>query len=141
MSEGAVLRPDPTPTRNSAFFWEGALQGVLLAQRCTGCAEFRHPPRPMCPTCQSVKWEAVPLSGRGTVHSWMKPVHPHLPMFDEDFLVALIDLEEGLRLLSNLCDVAAEDVQNGMAVEVFFAPTAGGKAVPQFRPRSAGDDG
>ena len=129
-----MQRPAPHGSRDSEFFWEGAARGVLLGQRCADCGAFRHPPRPMCPQCQSVESEAVELSGRGTVHAWMKPVHPALPMFPEGYLVALIDLEEGLRLLSNLCDVEPEDVTNGMPVEVFFVPTAEERAVPQFRP-------
>ena len=55
-------------------------------------------------------------------------------MFDYPLVVALIDLEEGIRLLSNLCDIEPDAVETGMQVEVFFVPTVGGKAVPQFRP-------
>ena len=133
-------RPQPRPSRDSAFFWEGCERGVLLGQRCASCKELRHPPRPMCPSCHSVETEAVELSGRGTVHSWMKPVHPPLPMFEPGYLVALIDLEEGIRLLSNLCEVSEDDVRNGMPVEVFFVPTAGDKAAPVFRPRKGQGD-
>ncbi len=127
-------RPAPRGSRDSAFFWEGAKQGKLLGQRCGSCQAFRHPPRPMCPKCQSFDTEIVELSGRGTVHSFIKPVHPPLPMFGHGYLVALIDLEEGIRLLSNLCDIALEDARNDMPVEVFFVPTAEDATVPQFRP-------
>ncbi len=89
----------------------------------------------MCPHCQSVEREEVELSGRATLHSWAKPVHPPLPMFEPGYLIALVDLEEGQRLLSNLCDVAPEDVEIGMPLEVFFVETADGGSVPQFRPR------
>ena len=129
-------RPAPIATRNSEFFWEGAAHGVLLAQRCSGCGRFRHPPRPLCPHCHGLAWEATPLCGRGRVHAWVVPVHPPLPMFPDPLIVALVDLEEGIRMLSNLCEVAAREVATGMAVEVCFAPTARGRAVPQFRPRS-----
>ena len=131
-------RPAPTPSRNSAFFWEGVQRGDLLGQRCSGCSQFRHPPRPMCPHCHSLEWEAVSLSGRGRVYAWMKPVHPALPMFEEGFVVALIDLEEGIRLLSNVEGVAAGETLNGMAVEVGYAETADEKAVPIFRPLRGG---
>lgn len=136
MSAPGVQRPAPTPSRDSAFFWEGVARGVLLGQRCSGCRTFRHPPRPRCPRCASFDWQAVPLSGRGTLHSVVKPVHPPLPLFEDGFLVALIELEEGgIRLLSNLCDVSLAEAEIGMAVEVFFAPTAEGGCVHQFRPR------
>ncbi len=127
-------RPAPRPTRDSAFFWEGVLAGRLLGQRCSGCAALRHPPRPMCPKCGSLAWQATELSGRGTVYSWMKPVHPPLPMFEPGTLVALIDLEEGVRLLSNLVDVPEAEVENGMAVEVLYVETANDGRVPVFRP-------
>ena len=127
-------RPAPNPSRDSAFFWEGCEREVLLAQRCTSCKTFRFPLRPMCPHCHSLDWEAVECSGRGTLHSWSKPVHPALPMFEPGYLVALTDLEEGVRMLSNLCDIEPSDIENDMAVEVFFAPTAGGKKVHQWRP-------
>ena len=142
MSESPRLpRPKPTPSRDSAFFWEGVSEGKLLAQQCSNCHALRHPPRPMCPSCGSTQWEALTLSGHGTVHSWIEPVHPKLPFFEEPLLVALIDLEEGPRLLSNLCDVKPEDVITGMEVEVFFVPSDPGakedQPVHQFRPRKA----
>ncbi len=93
----------------------------------------------MCPRCQSLDWEAVELSGRGTVHSFIEPVHPPLPMFEPGYLVALIDLEEGIRMLSNLVGIAAEEAEVGMAVGVCFAATADEKQVPQFRPLGAAD--
>ncbi len=137
MSAAEPQRPPPTPSRDSAFFWEAVQRGALVGQRCAGCHAFRHPPRPMCPRCQSLDWEAVELSGRGTVHSFIQPVHPPLPMFEPGYLVALIDLEEGIRLLSNLCGVTREEAEVGMAVEVCFAATADGKQVHQFRPLGA----
>jgi uncharacterized OB-fold protein len=131
-------RPAPRPTRNSGFFWEGCERGVLMGQRCPSCDVFLHPPRPMCPHCHGLEREYVELSGRGTVHSFMKPVHPQLPMFEEGYLCALIDLEEGIRLLSNLTGVTLDEIEIGMPVEVHFVPTADGKAVHQFRPADAG---
>lgn len=129
-------RPQPLPSRNSAFFWEGALREELLGQRCSECQVFRHPPRPMCPRCQSVEWDIVRLSGRGRIHSWMQPVHPKLPMFEYPLLCVLVDLEEGIRLFSNLYDCAPEDVKPDMPVEVFFVDTKNEKKVPVFRPAS-----
>jgi len=88
----------------------------------------------MCPHCQSLDREEVELSGHGTLHSWCKPIHPPLPMFEPGYLVALVDLEEGPRILSNLCEVAPEDISVGMPLEVFFVDTADDGAVHQFRP-------
>ena len=131
-------RPAPTPSRDSAFFWEGLNRDVLLGQRCSDCQRLRHPPRPMCPECRSIEWQAAELSGRGTLHAVVKPVHPSLPMFEPGYLVALIDLEEGIRLLSNLCEVELSDAKIGMAVEAFFVESESGDKLHQFRP--IGDD-
>jgi uncharacterized OB-fold protein len=137
MSEAtpAIQRPAPQGSRDSAFFWEGCKRGVLLGQRCADCGIFRHPPRPMCPHCQSLERDEVELSGRATLHSWAKPIHPPLPMFEPGYLIALVDLEEGQRMLTNLCDVEEQDIAIGMPLEVFFVETADGGAVHQFRPR------
>jgi uncharacterized OB-fold protein len=127
-------RPAPTPSRDSAAFWQGCKDGILMGDRCGDCKTLRHPPRPMCPECQSVAREAIALSGRGTLYSRAKPVYPPIPRFPPGYLIALVDLEEGPRVLSNLCDVAPEEIVIGMPLEVFFVPTDEGGAVHQFRP-------
>ena len=130
-----LKRPEPSPSRDSAFFWDGLREEKLLGQGCRDCEKLRHPPRPVCPDCGSLEWDPIVLSGRGRVHSWIKPVHPPLPMFGDDYLVALIELEEGIRILSNLCDVAMEDVRNDMPVEVFYIKLNDSEAcLHQFRP-------
>lgn len=132
---GAPTRPDPVYTPDAAFFWEGVARGELLGQRCAECKRFAHPPRPMCPACHSLKRENVKLSGRGKVCSWVIPRHPAPLGFAESPIVALIELEEGIRLVSNIIETQPEAVRNGLPVEVTFAPTRGGRAVPVFRPR------
>ena len=130
----APTRPDPIETPDTAFFWVAAARGELVALGCGECGELRHPPRPMCPVCHATKQREVKLCGRGRVLTWIFPRHPAPIGFAEPPIVALIDLEEGIRLVSNLVDVAADAIAIGMPVEVSFAPTAGGKAVPVFRP-------
>jgi hypothetical protein len=133
-----ATRPDPVFTPDAAFFWEGVARGELLGQRCADCSRLVHPPRPMCPSCHSLKRETVRLSGRGKVYSWVIPRHPPPVGFAEPPIVALIELEEGIRLVSNVIEVSPEKVRAGLAVEVCFAPTRGGRAVPVFRPRAGG---
>ena len=86
----------------------------------------------MCPHCGSVEWDTREASGRGTVHSWILSHHP-TKQDDLPRIVALIDLEEGVRLVSNLREVAVHDVRNDMPVEVMFANVEG-VTLPQFRP-------
>lgn len=124
----------PTTTPDTQFFWDGVRAHTLLIQRCTACRALRHPPRPMCPHCNALAWETIASSGRGVVYSFVMPQHPPLPWFDAPYIVALIELEEGIRLVSNLCDVAPHAVTIGMRVEVFYAHFDDGLVLPQFRP-------
>ena len=95
----------PTTTPDTKFFWDALKEGKLLIQRCAGCATLRHPPRPMCPRCNSLAWDTIESSGRGVVYSFVLPRHPPWPWFDGTYIVALVELEEGTRIVSNLCDV------------------------------------
>jgi uncharacterized OB-fold protein len=124
----------PSMTADTEFFWEGAKQRRLLIQRCGGCGTLRHPPRPMCPSCHSLEWDAVEASGRGTVFSFVMPRHPALPWFDDGYIVALVELEEGTRLVTNLVGVEPAAVSTGMPVVVRFEEFDGGLVLPMFTP-------
>jgi hypothetical protein len=130
----APRRPPPIATADSQFFWEAAADGRLVAQRCRDCHRLRHPPRPMCPHCRSVAQEVVTLSGRGTLYSYAILHHPQHPAFDYPVLAALVDLDEGVRIVSNLTGIDPQDIRIGMPLEVQFEPTADGGQVPAFRP-------
>lgn len=129
-----TMRPAPVVTDDSAVFWDAAAAGRLVGQRCADCGVMRHPPRPMCPHCHSLRTEIVPLSGRGTLYSYAFLHHPQHPAFSYPVMAALVDLDEGIRIVSNLTDVARENVQIGMPLEVHFIPTDGGAQIPVFRP-------
>jgi uncharacterized OB-fold protein len=126
-------RLKPTITADTRFFWEGLEQHKLLIQRCDGCGELRHPPRPMCPQCNSLHWTAVESAGRGTVFSFVMPQHPPYTWFEYPYIAVLVDLDEGVRLVSNLCGIAPDDVTIGMRVEVFYERFDDGLVLPQFR--------
>lgn len=130
------FRLAPTMTADTQFFWDGCKDGRLLIQRCDGCGTLRHPPRPMCPQCHSLEWTAIEASGRGTVYSFVMPRHPAMPFLDDDYIVALIELEEGTRLVSNLVDVAPEDAAIGMPVRVRFDAFDGDVVLPMFAPEA-----
>lgn len=127
-------RLDPVITLDAKFFWDHAAKGEFVAQKCGDCGSWRFPPRPMCPDCNSLNTEITPLSGRGKVYSFIRPQHPKPVGFKEAPIVALVEVEEGFRIVSNIEGVAFEDVKAGMAVQVDFAPTMKGKQVPVFRP-------
>lgn len=121
-------------TDDSAVFWDAAAEQRLVAQQCAGCGTLHHPPRPMCPHCRSLEFQAAPLSGRGTLYSYAVLHHPRNPAFDYPVLAALVDLDEGIRVVSNLVDVEPADVEIGMRLEATFAPAADDRWVPVFRP-------
>jgi uncharacterized protein len=134
-------RPAPLLTDDNAFFWEAAAEGRLVAQRCAACGRWRHPPRPMCPHCRSLEFEVARLSGRGSLYSYAILHHPRHPAFDYPVLAALVDLEEGIRVVSNLSGLDGADIEIGMELEVRFEATENGGAVPVFRPAGADDMG
>jgi uncharacterized OB-fold protein len=127
-------RPEPVATPDSAFFWEGAARGELLIKQCAQCKALWHPPRPMCPTCFATHMVPARMSGRGTVYSWAMPIHPFPHGFAIPPIVALIDLEEGPRIVSNVIGVDPRQMREGLSVVVTFEATEGGKSVPVFQP-------
>ena len=93
---------------------------------------LHHPPRAICPECLSFKREEAELSGRGTVVSWVMPVQPPAFGFDVPPIVALIELEEGIRMVSNVEGADPKTMKVGLPVKVGFAKTRGGHALPVF---------
>jgi len=122
--------------RDQDFFWEGVKDGKLLIQKCHDCGALRQPPGPMCPHCQSLKWAPQESEGRGTVAAWIVSQHPTLSDAAPR-IVALIELTEGVRMISNLQGIELADVDLGMPVEVTFAEV-NGAMLPQFRPAGRG---
>ena len=129
-----IKRSRPGVTHDGRFWWEGVEQGKLLIQRCSGCGELRHPPGPMCPKCQSLAWDTVEASGRGTVYSFVVFHHPPIPPFEYPNVIALVELEEGVRLVSNLVGVRPENTKIGMPVRCEITEVEQGFRLPQFHP-------
>jgi uncharacterized OB-fold protein len=127
-------RPRPVINEDVAFFWEGVRRGELLIQRCTACGRLRHPPRPMCATCQSVQWDTVKATGRGTIKSFVVVHYPEFPGFTCPYAVATVDLEEGTRLVAGMVGVEPQAVSIGMQVQVDFVAVDEDLTLPQFRP-------
>lgn len=117
------------------FFWEGVKNEQLLFQRCSDCKTLRQPPGPMCPNCQSLQWEAHRSEGKGTLYAWIVSKHPNQHS-DEQRIVALVALTDGVRMVSNLRDTTIDAAYEGMPVELFFDDINGQK-LPQFRPAAA----
>ena len=129
-----IKRPAPGVSDDNRFFWEGVKQGKLLIQRCKSCGDLHHPPGPVCPKCQSFDWDTIESSGKGTVYSFVVMHYPEVPPFEYPNPVGLIELEEGVRLISQLIGVKPGDVKVGQKVQVEFVTFDGDLVLPQFRP-------
>lgn len=129
-------RPAPIPDAESAPYWAATVEGRLLIQRCPSCGHCQLYARPHCLVCRSpVEW--VEASGRGTVYSYtvirQNPSRSFRHLLP--FVVALVGLEEGPRLMTNIVECQPEDVRIGAAVQVRFEPLSDVAALPLFELR------
>jgi uncharacterized OB-fold protein len=124
----------PPTTADTAFFWDAAAEGRLVVQGCGGCGRLRHPPGPVCPHCHSLDWEPRQMSGRATLSGYTVVHHPPAPGFDGPALVAVVELAEGVRLVTNVEAADSDELSVGDPLEVFFLKQAEGWTAPQFRP-------
>ncbi|GAA2137740.1 OB-fold domain-containing protein [Actinomadura napierensis] len=127
----------PAIGRDTAFFWDGVNAGELRIQRCADCGALRHPPGPMCAKCQSPNRDYVVASGRGEVHSYVVHHHPPVPGRTPPFVVAVVELEEGVRIVGNVNGCAPEDVEVGMPVRLVFERMDDELVLPQWTPADA----
>ncbi|MFB7586669.1 bifunctional MaoC family dehydratase N-terminal/OB-fold nucleic acid binding domain-containing protein [Streptomyces sp. NPDC056169] len=134
----APRRPRPVVNRDNAGFWEGVAAHRLLIQRCGDCASLRLPWLPGCAECGSPEWDTVEASGAGTVYSYVVMHHPPFPAFDPPYAVGLIELAEGVRMVSNVVGVPYDKVRIGMPVRLEFLRVDDELELPVFR---AGGEG
>ncbi|MEV8020515.1 bifunctional MaoC family dehydratase N-terminal/OB-fold nucleic acid binding domain-containing protein [Streptomyces sp. NPDC086554] len=133
--------PRPVINRDNAGFWEGVARHQLLIQRCSDCRALRFPWLPGCNACGSLEWDTVEASGRGTVYSYVVMHHPPFPAFDPPYAVALIDLAEGVRMVSNVVGVPSDKVRIGQPVRLEFRWVDKELELPVFRPVEAMEGG
>jgi uncharacterized OB-fold protein len=128
---GDVLRP--VVSRDTAFFWAGTAAGQLRIQRCGECGALRHPPGPGCPECGALRPEHVIASGTGQVYSYVVHHHPPVPGRRLPFVVALVELVEGVRMVGELLDVTPAQVRVGAPVRVDFVHIDDELTLPAWR--------
>ena len=132
-------RPLPAITPETKHFWEGAQSGELRLQRCAACAHVYFPPRPFCPQCASQDVCVFRASGRATLYSYVIH-HRAAPGFTPPYSIAVVQLEEGPRMMTNIVEVeqTPEALQLDMPLEVTFEQLTDEISLPLFRPvRSA----
>ena len=138
--ERVTARFEPPVGAESGPFWEATRQGRLLVQWCTACNRGVFYPRAFCPRCaapgSSLEWRAA--SGRATVYAAAVENRPEAAgatfSGGEPYCVALVDLEEGVRMVTNVIGCPPGDVRSGMAVTVTWEPLSDGRRLPLFEP-------
>jgi uncharacterized OB-fold protein/acyl dehydratase len=132
-SPDPALRPAPAINADNAFFWEGARRHELRIQRCESCGRLLMPPGPRCP-CGSFEMGWNVASGSGRLYSFAVVEHPRVEGFSYPLCVALVELDEGTRLVANLVGIERDERAIGMPLELCWLDTTGpGPPLPQFR--------
>ncbi len=131
-----LKHPKPAVDWETRTYWEGCGRQELILQRCQSCGTLQHRPRALCVSCLSDEIEHFPATGRGTVHTFTVTHQNQAPGFRQalPYVLAYVELEEGVRLLTNIVGCAPEDVRIGLPVEVEYAELEGDIAVPRFHP-------
>jgi uncharacterized OB-fold protein len=126
------LEPDARP------YWDSLREHNMRVQRCRACERFYFPPSDYCPRCLSNDVEWAPVSGRGTVYTWVTMHRAYTPAYDQEipYNVSLVDLEEGVRVWTNVVGCEPSEVYCGMPVEVVYDDVTSETTLAKFRPSS-----
>ena len=119
-ADQAPQKPIPVADQASAPWFEAAKQHRLLLQRCDDCDAYRFPAWPRCDNCWSINWHWATASGKGTVFSYVVHHAPKVPGRTLPFVIALVELEEGVRMLGELRGIDASDVKIGLPVRATY---------------------
>ena len=137
MSQSGNQNAKPLPLMEgfTEQFYERCKRNELCFQRCTRCDSWRHVPRERCAACGSWDWEWARSSGRGEVFGWTVVSRPMHPAFVEEvpYAPAVIQMEEGVRLVSWVVDCPPDQLEKGMPVAVFFDAVTPEITLPKFR--------
>jgi hypothetical protein len=129
-------KPLPRVDEESRGWWEALARHELYFQRCRDCGTKRLYPRAVCTSCMSSATEWVRASGRGRVYTFTITRQNQAPGFREElpYVLAIVELDEGPRLMTNVVGCAPDAVRIGMAVEVVFDDVTPDVTLPKFRP-------
>jgi uncharacterized OB-fold protein len=130
-------RPRPAPTALSLPFWQAARAGNLVLQRCDHCGAHRWTPQILCVRCHSESFAWTRVSGRGVLYSVTVVHRAPMEAFTTPYLIAVVKLEEGPLMLTNLVDCEPDAARIDMPVEVVFEPLDDSISVYCFRPSQA----
>ena len=131
-------KPLPRMDEESRGYWEALARHELYFQRCRDCGTKRFYPRALCTSCLSSATEWVRARGRGTVYSFTVTYQNQAPGFREElpYVLAIVELDEGVRMMTNVIGCAPDAVRVGMPVQVVFEDVTAEVTLPKFRPAS-----
>lgn len=140
MSDAVPSRPLPDIRNAGARFWSAATEGVLLVPRCQDCNRAFWHPRPRCPYCGSDRVDWLPGSGRGTLYTFtiVRQSGDRYFRTKVPYAVGMIELDEGVRIMSGIVETPLDTLRIGMRVEVLFEVANDGVAIPLFRAQGGG---
>lgn len=131
-----LVRPIPQITPELRPFFDAARQGQLAVQKCNSCGTLRFPPRRMCPDCLSNEASWTTVSGQGEVYSFIIMHRVYHPAFATQvpYVVAIVKLQEGAKITSNLIGIDPHRVKCGMPVKAVFEKLNDEVTLPMFQP-------
>ena len=135
MMEANYTKPLPVLEGFAKDFYGYCQQRELRFQRCKDCGAWRHVPREMCAECGSWNWEWAKSSGRGKIFTWIVAARPMHPAFQADcpYAPVVVEMDEGVRLLSQVVDCPPDELKMDMLVEVVFEDVTPEVTLPKFR--------
>jgi len=133
---GEYQKPLPIPNEDTKPFWDGLKEHKLRIQKCSQCGQFRFPPRIICPYCMALESEWVEVEGRAAVYAFTVVHRAYTPAYESElpYVVAIVELEEGVRLVTNIVGCKPEQVAIGMRVQLSFEDVTPEFTLHRFRP-------
>ena len=133
---GEATKPIPVPNEDSALFWRGCSQHKLTIQRCKSCGQARFYPRILCIGCGSTDTEWFDASGDGSIFSYTIVHRAPSPAFKDDvpYVLAIVELWEGVRMMTNIVGCDPAEVKIDMPVRVQFQRMSDEIFLPVFAP-------
>ena len=138
LNDSLPPRPAPEITSHAAPFWAAAREGRLVVQHCTACGQHQHYPRPWCTNCLSEAVEFVDSPGVGTIYTFTVIRRAPLPAFAArvPYVLAFVDLDEGVRIVTNIVDCDPDSVRIGQRVRATFEMIDDESTVVLFAPEA-----
>lgn len=128
-------KPLPLPDADSKPFWESCRKHAMAIQQCIDCKEFRYPPRSLCPKCHSLDTQWKAITGKGTVYVALMMCRSYGPAWEADvpYNIALIELDERVRMWSNVIGCSPGEVKIGSRVSITYEDVTDSITLPKFR--------